>query len=149
MSVYSSSPSQKERYWYNPNSRRKSWQEHFWPPRPSHKGFYHYLLGRHCIFLCTEEFHTLGCHANVSQQKVFWKIKPFPVCPRAKNRVSRGDSLIFRALTSLLLMGSLSFCGVGGVYCVGLAMAIGTTVVVMAIKTVMAGNIVGVSIIVT
>ena len=55
-------------------------------------------------------------HASVSQQKVFWKIKPFPACPGAKNRVSRGDPSIFRAPTSVFLTGSPSFCGVGGVY---------------------------------
>ena len=89
------------------------------------------------IFLRTEEFHTLGCHASVSQQKVFWKIKPFPACPGAKNRVSQGDPSIFRAPTSVFLTGSPSSCGVGGVYRVGLAMAIGTAVVVMAIEAVL------------
>ena len=35
MLVYSGSTSQKERYWYNPNSRRGLRRGHSWPPRPS------------------------------------------------------------------------------------------------------------------
>ena len=76
-------------------------------------------------------------HASVSQQKVFWKIKPFPACPGAKNRVSQGDPSIFRAPTSIFLMGSPGSCGAGGVHRVDLVMAIGAAVVVMAIEAVL------------
>ena len=76
-------------------------------------------------------------HTSASQQKVFRKIKPFPACPGAKNRVSRGDLSIFRAPTSVFLTGSPSSCGVGGVHRVDLAMAIRAAAVVVAIEAVL------------
>ena len=76
-------------------------------------------------------------HTSVSQQNVFWKIKPFLTCPGAKNRVSRGDPSIFRAPTSVFLTGKPSSCGVGGVHRVDPAMAIRAAVVVVAIEAVL------------
>ena len=82
----------------HPNIWRRLWRGHSWPSRLSHKDFYQRLLGRRRTFFqlksstrlvvcsrvsssdanCMSALLKVKNHANVSQQKVFWKNQTFP-----------------------------------------------------------------------